>query len=95
MNPAWYFGKIARKEAEKIVMAHERSVFLVRESSQAGQFAVTLWLFPKKSLVHLLVSQVNTQYQLDGCKDTSLYNDVPELVAKSPMLKPFVPVGNA
>ena len=44
-NFRWYFGRISRREAEELLMAHinDRGTFLIRESEQnPGGFALSI-----------------------------------------------------
>jgi SH2 domain len=94
MDPAWFKGSISRQEAEKTLSAKNAQCFLLRESSQKGQYALSRYHLPQKQFMHLLIAPVTaTQYQLQGCTDKNVYGSIPDLINNTSELKAFTAVG--
>lgn len=71
-----------------------RGVFLVRDSSVGGHYALSIWDVNKKKHFHLLIEKDDKGgYRLSETSDSTSYEYVSDLVAKTPELHGFVPIG--
>ncbi len=106
----YYTGSMKRQEAEVILQrcaesttsltdksfipSNFRGVFLVRDSSVSGHYALSIWDLNKKKHFHLLIEKDDKGgYRLSETSDSTSYEFVSDLVAKTPELHGFVPIG--
>jgi len=90
----WYYGSIDRHEAERILNRCTSDSFVVRKSSVANSFALSLYNHKKQSVTHTLIEPRDGGYAF---QDTPrVYKTILDLITKSPEcggLKPPPKVG--
>jgi len=90
----WYYGAIDRQEAERILYRCTTDSFVVRKSSVANSFALSLYNHKKQTVTHTLIEPREGGYAF---QDTPrVYKTILDLITKSPEcgnLKPPPKVG--
>eukprot|EP01114_Cavostelium_apophysatum_P014399 TRINITY_DN372_c0_g1_i4.p1 TRINITY_DN372_c0_g1~~TRINITY_DN372_c0_g1_i4.p1 ORF type:complete len:1204 (+),score=322.86 TRINITY_DN372_c0_g1_i4:63-3614(+) len=92
----WFYGDIQRKEAEKLLISCNASVFLVRNSSVQGSFALSLFNYNRRTMLHLLIQPMlgmPSKFQLQDSDDKTPYDSLVDLIKNSPVVSDFEMVG--
>jgi len=93
--PRYYFGNISRQEAEDILLKSTKErVFLVRDSSKAGNYALSKYdpSDKVKKFGHLLIAS-DPDWHVKESRDLFHYASLEELISKTILLHGYIPIG--
>jgi len=87
----WYYGDIQRKDAERLLISCNQNSFMVRNSSVQGCYALSLFSYQKRTMLHLLVqpAKATTGYQIQDSEDNHVYTSLVDILKNSPVVKGY------
>jgi len=87
----WYYGDIQRKEAERLLISCNQNSYMVRNSSIPHCFALSIFSYSKRTMLHLLVQPSKTEkgYQIQDSEDSQVYPTLVDILKSSPVVKGY------
>lgn len=93
----WYYEDINRADAEKLLISCKANVFLVRNSSMFGKFALSKFNFKERTMLHQLITPISTYegtyYFIEESTDKNIYKTVDDLISNTPECFAFDAIG--
>eukprot|EP01119_Soliformovum_irregulare_P018183 TRINITY_DN5523_c0_g1_i6.p1 TRINITY_DN5523_c0_g1~~TRINITY_DN5523_c0_g1_i6.p1 ORF type:complete len:459 (-),score=102.90 TRINITY_DN5523_c0_g1_i6:151-1527(-) len=90
----WFFGKMDRSKTQEMLQSSGHKTFLIRESSIAGCYALSMYNVDRDGFIHFVIEKTpDSRYWIRDCPlDDRNYQNLSQLVAMTPTLQGYIPL---